>query len=1344
MSARRRTGRVVAVVLGLVACALGALAACRSSERPEPPGEVVFIGIWDATKPMMEQMSAALRMRIRAFTPADSQNPDFAARIGAPKLLFVLNAPVEQTALYEQIVRTAKAAGSRVFSLDSRDWQAAMIKSGVLETDPMVTRYWRYSGTRNVRNMLQYINVAMLGHLAPIIPPAPTPTDGVWHPDASDTFDTVALYDAWYLPRRKLPADAPKVAYIIHSSFINLDETADTAAVVRALEKRGLLVYVLFSDTEEKLRKTLVDLHPTLVMTQRHTGLGKPADGSTPIPELLDVAYLKPIGALNTSVDEWQHRPEGLQPGDIANQIVAQELEGTIEPLIISAQANAGEYRTQYPIDERVEHFADRAASWVKLSRTANPDKRLAIIYYNVELGGDGLAKGSASGMFLDGPESLVRFTRALAADGYKVTPPADAPSLIARMAATGRNFGPWAQEDIDKMAASGEAVLIKASVYAKWFDEHMTDREREMVIHDYGPPPGKLMVTSIHGEPEIVIPRVNLGDGVSLFPQPEKGGRQDTKVIHDPNIPPSHQYLAFYLWLQEVYKPHALVHFGTHGTLELLPKRAAGLGPDDFADTLLGSMPNINPWILDNVAEATLARRRAYAVLVDHLVPPIERTVVNEALHRLHEDAEKAHGLEPGPVKEAFRKRIAETMKAEAYGGDLLPKDGSPITDDGLAELNSRLEELEEEQAPRTLHVLGQVPPDDRRPDYIAAILGREAQARAGGRPALTALVGCALAAADDTATAACSMKAKPAVSGQVVADLLRARKIEGDLQKTPDELGHLLHALDGKYVPPGPGNDPVRNPAAIPTGRDMYALDPESIPTEPAMDVARMISDQIIAEHQKKHGAMPHKIAINLNGFETMRDTGVTEAEVLALVGAEPVRDDRGRVTDVALIPRAKLGRPRVDVVLAISGAYRDNFATRIKLLDKAIRLAQDAADEPDNVLAADTRNEAAALTAKGMSADEAARVARLRIFGSPPGQYGTQILHLVPRSGAWNDRAEIAQVYRENMHFAYGEQAWGEPTDEAFGAAMSDVDAVSHVWASNMMSPLTNHHVYEYLGGLTLAVEQASGKQPDAIVADVRDPDNPRARDLAEVVSTESAVRLLNQQWIKDMKSNGYAGGGHVSAYTENLFGWATTVPGSVDPQLFAKVDQMYLQDADNRAWLEKDNPDALLDMTATLLESARRGYYQPSADAKERLVADYMQQVARRGPPTGLMGGGNESLAEYVRKASDDATSKIDRAVVAAYQARMAEANKAAAAAAQSLAQAQARTPPPPSRPKAAPEVEGVKMQQVVEAREPPRTVLWIVSGAGASIALGNLLAGLVFLRPRPRRRDPEDV
>jgi cobaltochelatase CobN len=471
-------------------------------------------------------------------------------------------------------------------------------------------------------------------------------------------------------------------------------------------------------------------------------------------------------------------------------------------------------------------------------------------------------------------------------------------------------------------------------------------------------------------------------------------------------------------------------------------------------------------------------------------------------------------------------------------------------------------------------------------------------------------------------------------------------------------------------------------------------------------------------------------------------MRDTGVTEAQALVLVGAEPVRDERGVVSDVKLLAPEALGRPRVDVVLAISGTYRDDFPSRIRLLDRAIKLAQ-ASPEPDNPLAADTREAAGRLERGGMSHDEAERAARLRIFGQPPGQYGTQLLYLLPRSGEWKDRAEMAEVYRENMRYAYGEDVWGVQADAPYAAALAGTDAVAHVWSSTMMSPLTNHHVYEYLGGLSMAVEQATGKRPDALVADARDASRSRVRDLAEVVSTEGALRLLNDGWVDEMKKSGYAGAGHVAAYTENLFGWATTVPSSVDAAVFERIERMYLEDEGKhgtRAWFEASSPESLLAVTVTLLESARRGYWKPTAEQRQRLAADYMGQVAKNGPPTGMMGGDNRALEALVREAYEAPGSTVPKAAIDAYEAGLKSARAAANAAGTTLAAGlRAGAEGAPAKGARPVEVEGLAMRRAPSASTatPARGSARAVAAAAVALVVAAFAAGLA--RGRPRRR-----
>jgi cobaltochelatase CobN len=449
------------------------------------------------------------------------------------------------------------------------------------------------------------------------------------------------------------------------------------------------------------------------------------------------------------------------------------------------------------------------------------------------------------------------------------------------------------------------------------------------------------------------------------------------------------------------------------------------------------------------------------------------------------------------------------------------------------------------------------------------------------------------------------------------------------------------------------------------------------------------------------------------------------------------------------VKLISREALGRPRVDVMLAIGGAYRDNFPSRIRLIDKAVKMAQ-ASAEPDNALAANTKEAQQKLEAGGMGHDEAVRSAKLRIFGSAPGQYGTSLLYVLPKSGEWKDRKELAEVYKENMRFAYGEDIWGEQSDAPYAAALSGAEAVSHVWSSSMASPLTNHHVYEYMGGLSMAVESANGgKKPDELIADAREPDRSKIRNLDEVLSTEAASRLLNEGWVKEMQKNGYAGAGHVAAYSENLFGWSTTVPGSIDPEVFEKVKKIYLEDEGKlgtRDWLEKSNPEALMAVTTTLIESARLGYWHPSETEQRKLVADYMEQVAKGGPPTGMMGGNNQKLSDYVQQTYSAPGSTVPKATVAAYEAKVKAARAAAEAASRALGAAQAKGAA--GAPAAgAPQVEGFAMRKTEPKPQaaPPEIGeghpgLWAAGSALGIVALA-FGAGISMSKPR-RRGDPK--
>ena len=816
--------------------------------------------------------------------------------------------------------------------------------------------------------------------------------------------------------------------------------------------------------------------------------------------------------------------------------------------------ANVGGYKLHDPIPDRVDRLVDRAVAWLNLRHKKNADKKLAVVYYNKYLGQSDVGRGSATGAFLDGPESLYRLLVALKGRGYTFTKfPKDADELLGWMRRDGRNIGTWAGGDLATLVRDGKPVLIPSDRYAKWFGR-LGDANRDMVTKAFGPAPGTQMVWGEGDRKAVVLPRIDLGN-VVLLPQPARGPENDEKLLHARDVPPPHQYLAFYWWLQDEFKADAVVHFGTHGTELLLPGKANGLSADSFGDICLGNMPNVYPWIIDNIAEAMQAKRRAYAVTVDHLCPPLEAAGLAPDLHNLHADIDKFGTLEDGLLKSKYRKTISDAARKAA-----LTRKPDDLTDAEIEQVAQQLHQIELSVTAMKLHVLGVEPDSKHLVPFLTSMLGRTYLDELGKvmpvppdvakepdhvpiwvRPRLEAMaknvVLDGLSPADALKLA--GAKIPPGDPDRIVATLSLVVEYRAKLALVGREVENVLRALDGRFISPGPGSDPVRNPGAIPTGRNLYALNPEEVPTKQAWDVAVQLVDQLLKE---KPGL--RKVAFDMNAFETMRDYGVTEAQALYLMGVRPVWDHNNLAVNVEVIPRSQLNRPRVDVFIAIGGSMRDNFPSRVKLLDKAIRLVS-ALDEPDNFVRAGTEATKTELAKRGFSPEKVSVYAPARIFGSKPGEYGTRILYLVPKTGAWDDRKEIADVYKQNMSGVFTGDVWGESVPGLYDDAMKGTELVLRTWTSNMTGPLTNHHVYEYAGGLSLAVESSTGKQPQLMFNDVRG--KPTIRDFNEILATEAHVTMLNPKWLKGMTENGYSGAGMMAEVVRNTAGWEATRKG-----------------------------------------------------------------------------------------------------------------------------------------------------------------------------------------------------
>ncbi len=1193
-------------------------------------------------------------------------------------VVLVLNQRPEVAQEVAQRLREARLQNPnlKILGLDRRDAQAALRKLGILEDPEILRRYWRYGGPTNFKRLLGYVAHEYLQEDHEVLPPAVMPEDGFYHPDAPDLFDDPFAYWSWYADPTRPSPGLPRVVMVAHQSFIILGDTLVVDAMIHAFESQGIPIAVIFASKEDTTRTLITKSHPQLLLSQRHSSLGRAADGETFVPAQLNVPYLKPISMIGSTIAAWRADPRGLSPTDIGNQVVIQEADGVIEPLVIGglAKQEAG-YRVHVPIDSRIKRFVARSQAWLNLRKADNGDKHIAIIYYSKSLGRADVGRGSPSGAYLNGPKSLMRVLSSMRQHGYNVEAmPKDEDELLQRMKQYGRNIPTWAPQELQSLVSTGDPVLIPLDTYAKWFSEKLSRENQAQVRKAFGPPPGKLMTVERGGDKFLVIPVLRMGN-IVLTPQPVRGDQQDEELLHSRTIPPSHQYLAFYFWLQEKFGADAVVHFGTHGSLELLPLKAAGLSNDDWGDILIGNMPNIYPWIIDNLGEATLAKRRSYATLIDHLVPPIVAGELSQGLKTLHDDLDKFDALDAGIMRQEYRRSISEQARALDLDKDI-PQKGTDrvFTDDEMHALAEYLHRLHNEQIPASLHVLGEIPQNEAIVPYIVSILGGrflkhlrpfirlpqdvdrikgEAKKiiRAHAEKLLNAIL-------IEHKTLASRLAQSP--TPELEADIERAKNLQRRFAQTPNEIINILRAMNGEFIKPGPGNDPVRNSAALPTGRNLYTVNPEEIPTPQAWKVGRKLVDAMLTRALKNKGHYPKKVALDMNGFETMRHYGVTEAMAFYLVGCTPLWDDNRVVVDVNLIDIKQLRRPRIDVFIAAAGAYRDNFPSRMELLDKAVRLASAAKDAGPNYLREGTLRVEQSLRSAGFSDEDAAHLAPARVFGQAPGQYGTRILHLIPRSGVWDTDKDVEKVYRENMSYVYTRGIWGEKRKGLYEASMSGTDTILRTWASNMMSPLTNHHVYEYLGGLNMAVTAITGNKPEALLADVRDLDSTEIRSLEEVLRSELRARLFNEKWIRGMMAENYAGAGQMTELTKNTFGWAVTRPGSINDFMWSEIAKIYLHDKYRlgiQKWFNTENPHAQQEMAATLIEAARKRYWTGPAEEIQATVAAYVKSVAAYGPSNGVVGGDNHALHDFVNAQLNAPGNQVPQNTIATYAEKM---------------------------------------------------------------------------------------
>ncbi|MDE0109000.1 MAG: cobaltochelatase subunit CobN [Bryobacterales bacterium] len=1219
---------------------------------------MLFLGVPPQQLFLLADAADATGVRFWFWSREKMDDPDLeTADFSRYDVIFISSRRMEPLTRPVQDGLTAAAArGAGVFFVPADRNNRLRASHGDPAHAEQVSAYWEHSGPRNMANLFRYAASHYLGSGEPYEDPQPTPEDGYYHPEAPDLMLSTDEYVQWMRESGRYREAAPRILLDFADGW-RLGMTTGTGALLDAFEARGVNVAAIFGSA--KTPQFVREFRPDLVISRRHGRWFQGPRGVELLESEFDIPVMRGTSLMFTgeTFEEYRQTKNGLRGVGLAMGAIVPEIDGAIEPTLIEGMRAEWTGRRFEAVErERIGRLADRALRWVRLRAKPNSDKRVAIIYVS------GIGKGKITAASLNVPRSLIRFLNGMQEAGYRVEGLAsDAEALLAEMLHKGRNISESQRGELEELASLDGVTLIDESDYLEWFGS-LSEPLREEVIAAFGPPPGQFMTVERDGRRQIVLPKLEFGN-VILMPQPARGANMDARLQHNDRVPPNHQYLATYWWLQREFEADAIVNYGTHGTHEFLPGRPLGQLADDWSDITLGRMPNVYVYIMDNVGEALIAKRRGSAVTVDHQVPPIGAASLSEAdpeIGELYRAAEQFVGQEEGSLKERLREQIARSGNARGLDEDLgLDWTERLPTDEEVAELKLHIHLINEDRIPLGLHVHSQNNPTSEAAPLVTSMVGSDYVRRvAFDEMGLREEGGTRWEAAKQRAV----RHVEAALQNRGVAPSLRAdedrvRSIFASLRLTAREIPQTLHALEGGYIPPGAGGDPVRNPAALPTARNLYGINPQEVPTRAAWEVGVALADALLNAERERLGRYPKKIGFTLWNTELIRHYGTDLAQILHLIGVRPVWDHNGIVADLELVPVAELGRPRIDVIIQAASLFRDTFPDRMEFLDKAVRLAAGAADG-DNFIADHVEESQIALKRAGMSAEDARLYAGARVFSNNVGGYGTGVIDNTIRSGEFEDTAELTEEYLARVGAVYTEGAeWGANIDGLYKQALAGTEAVSLSRSTNVISPLTLDHYFEYLGGMTMAVRDTTGTSPETYVSDVRDVERGRLETVRETLTRDLRGKYWNPRWIQEQQDEGFSGAVEISQTATNLFGWQVTKPEAIDDYVWDEVERVYVEDSLELGlpeWFDQENPFALQNVTAVLIEAARKDYWDADEETLRRVANRYARSVADHGPAGDSRTVDNAAFQEFLGQALAAPGNVEGATILAAYQ------------------------------------------------------------------------------------------
>ncbi len=1164
-------------------------------------------------------------------------------------------------------------------------------------------------------------------------PPVIFPKTALYHPRAPGlVFADAAAFLRWKGIAAAPGARPPVIAIAMHQTYIAGEQTAFVDDLIARIEAAGAVGVAWYAPVMGPQASILRHDGQPIADAIINTQIVLDPDGRRKELEALGLPVLQALNYRKGDEAEWRADPQGVPLIDVPFFLAQGEYAGIIDAMVAGSTRKRDEQIAAIP--EQADAVVRKALNLVRLQRLPNADKKVAVLFWNYPPGEKNL-----SASYLNLPKSLAGTLRALQAAGYDVRPEEEA-LLIASLQ---RLLAPFYRDgQLEALLRDGLAERLPVATYRAWFDR-LPEAVRRELTERWGPPEKSAMVVRENGVAAFVIPRFVAGK-VVLTPQAPRGERWEDKekaLYHSTKAAPSHYYLAHYLWAREAFKADALVHYGTHGTQEWLPGKERGLAVHDYPLLAIGDIPVVYPYIVDNIGEALQAKRRGRAVIVTHQTPPFAPAGLHETTVRIHDLLHAWLAQDDGAVKLKLAADLRAAVRKARIDRDMGWSDERIAREfrNFVDALHDHLHELAQTAQPLGLHTFGTAPLEKHRLATVLLMLGKpfwEAAARHAGTQdgELDEIFVGDYEKLADTAPfqllrAYLEGRAPAPRDAALAEQLAQGKRWHADLG-AGGELDGLLSALAGRHRPTSYGGDPIKNPDALPTGRNLYGFDPSRVPTRQAWEAGKEAAEALIAAQRAKTGRFPKKLAFSLWSVETMRHQGMLEAQALWAMGVEPVWDAGGRVVDVRLVPRETLKRPRVDVVLSATGLYRDHFPNAMKQLARAVQLAA-RAGEADNPLHANSRDIAERLRRQGIPEAAARKAAETRIFSSESGKYGTGLDDAALATDTWKGKAEgdrkLATLYLSRMQYAYGadEADWGTR-----GIAGADGQAAGlNLYAehlkgtegavlsrtSNLYGMLTTDDPFQYLGGIALAVRQLDGKAPELFISNLRGSGSGKVEGADAFLAKELATRNFHPGYIKGLMAEGYAGTLQVLDSMNNFWGWTAVAREIVRDDQWQEFVDVYVRDKHRlglQEWFEQKNPHALAQTIERMLEASRQGYWQADEKTLAELKERYRDLARRHDVHTD-----NRAFADFVD---------------AGFGLRAPAANAAAARTAPERAEA----PPAPAEPAPPPPVRGMVLERVEEPARPATPPLALL-GFGL-LALATLGGGGRTLAARPAR------